>query len=118
MTEAWEEFQFRAAVGEQLAKKDATGDGFVCLAELDEPASVPPANPGPADLSAVLEMLGMPSKAVQSSIRNAKFLQYLRHNLFPPRSEACSPQHIRILLAGLFALLLALHILRQGRHFS
>ena len=62
MTEAWEEFQFRAAVGEQLAKKDATGDGFVCLAELDEPASVPPANPGPADLSAVLEILGMREK--------------------------------------------------------
>ena len=62
MTEAWEEFKFRAAVGEQLAKKDASKDGFVQLAELDQPAPITPANPGPADLGAVLEILGLREK--------------------------------------------------------
>ena len=31
-------------------------------------------------LNSLLEMLGMPSKAVQASIKNHKFLQYLKQN--------------------------------------
>ena len=62
MTEVWEEFKFRAAVGAELAKKDVTGDGFVRLAELGKIAPTPADNPGPADLGALLAFLGLREK--------------------------------------------------------
>ena len=64
MTEAFEEFKFRAEIGAELAKKDKTGDGFV---DLDEHSRSMPhidveVDEAVADLGAFLKALGMSNK--------------------------------------------------------
>ena len=72
MTEAFEEFKLRAAVGLELAKKDTTGDGFVNLEENQLslrlshgellPEELPEDHLASADFGALLEALGLDKK--------------------------------------------------------
>ena len=64
MTEAYEEFKFRAEIGAALAKKDHTGDGFVDLDEHERSMSHidVEVDDAPADLRAFLKALGMSTK--------------------------------------------------------
>ena len=70
MTEVWEEFKLRAAIGKKLAEKDVPDsngkrNGFVQIAESEDQkrqASKEMQNIGPANLSALLEALGLQNK--------------------------------------------------------
>ncbi len=63
MTEAFEEFKFRAEIGAELAKKDKTGDGFIDLDEHSQSMSHLDVQVEEiADLRMFLEALGMSEK--------------------------------------------------------
>ena len=62
MTEAFEEFKFRAEIGAELAKKDTTGDGFVNFEDHSRSMSrldVEVMTDDPVDLGGFLETLGL-----------------------------------------------------------